>query len=325
VEAKKFKHCLELKDDSHNLLVVVCDGDVISAKNCTEYASIIPTGRTDKKINKVVIISPEKTAMITDEIKYAELTDEFKIKILSQKVSFQLKKDLGQEEIENNKITVGDLIGDKPEEVIDINSIKELTQFGGKFVIPSFDYTTHFDEQMYIQRKLKFPFHDKFEDEIAKRLDCSVTLLREEECRIRPDGHIEWLVENKREKETWKKIANVANQSSSLNEIHEDDHLAHLNENTKEKSVVIISGVAGTGKSTLLSQYYKEIKKAKPDHWVIRINLVDHYEAILKQDTTPSDPVEFFVNLVHVVNDKSSFSRALLRKRLETGTVSLSC
>ncbi|XP_046644473.1 uncharacterized protein LOC124329458 [Daphnia pulicaria] len=45
VEAKKFKHCLELKDDSHNLLVVVCDGDVISAKNCTEYASLIPNGQ----------------------------------------------------------------------------------------------------------------------------------------------------------------------------------------------------------------------------------------------------------------------------------------
>jgi hypothetical protein len=67
VEAKKFKHCLELKKDSHNLLVIVCDGDVISAKNCTEYASLIPTGRTDDKINKVVIISPEKNAMITDE------------------------------------------------------------------------------------------------------------------------------------------------------------------------------------------------------------------------------------------------------------------
>jgi hypothetical protein len=48
----------------------------------------------------VVIISPEKTAMITDEIKYTELTDEYKIKLLSQKVSFQLKTDLGQPEME---------------------------------------------------------------------------------------------------------------------------------------------------------------------------------------------------------------------------------
>jgi hypothetical protein len=318
VEAKKFKHCLELRKDSHNLLVVVCDGDVISAKNCTEYASLIPTGRTDDKINKVVIISPEKTSMITDEIKYAELTDEYKIKLMSLKVSFQPKKDLGQQEMEKNLITVGDLIGDKPEEVIDYNSIKELTQFEKELIIPSFDDTTHFDEQMYIKRKLKFPFHDKFEDEIAKRLDCSVNQLRGE-CKIRPYGQIEWLVEDKRRKEIWEKIVKVANQSSSLNEIHEDDHSVHLIENKKEKSVVIISGVAGTGKSTLLSQYYKEIKKAKPDHWVIRINLVD-YEAILKQDnTTLSNAVDILINELHVIDDKSSFSRSLLRKRLETG------
>jgi hypothetical protein len=99
VDIQNLKNCLELNNDSHNLLVVVCDGEV-SAQNCTKYANLIPTGRTDNKINKVVIISPEKTAMITDEIKYTELTDEYKIKLLSQKVSFQLKTDLGQPEME---------------------------------------------------------------------------------------------------------------------------------------------------------------------------------------------------------------------------------
>jgi hypothetical protein len=320
VEAKKFKNCFELnKEDSHNLLVVVCDGDVISAKNCTEYASIIPTGRTDKKINKVVIICLDKSAIITDEIKFTELTDEYKIKIMSQKVSFQPKKDLGQQDMENKKITVGDLIGDKLEEVIDINSIKELTQLGRELIIPSFDDTTHFDEQMYIKRKLKFPFYDKFEDEIAKRLECSVTQLRGE-CSIRQDGHIEWLVDDKRQKEIWDKILDVANQSSSLNEIHEDDRLIPLKEYEKEKSIVIISGEAGTGKSTILSHCYQQIKQAKPDHWVIRINLVDHYEAILKLDNiTLSNAVDIFINELHVVDEKSSFSRSLLRNRLETG------
>jgi hypothetical protein len=65
-EIQNFKNCLELNKDSYNLLVVVCDGE--SSQNCREYANLIPTRRTDNKINKVVIISPEKTAMITDEI-----------------------------------------------------------------------------------------------------------------------------------------------------------------------------------------------------------------------------------------------------------------
>ena len=183
--------------------------------------------------------------MITDEIKYAELTDEFKLKLLSLKVSFQLKIDLGQEEMQKNQITVGDLIGDKPEEVIDINSIKELTQFGRELIIPSFDDTNSFDEHMYIKRQLKFPINDKFESEIA------------ESCKIRPDGHIEWLVEDKRQKEIFDKIVNViTNQPSSSSEIRQDNHLNPFKENGKDKSIVIISGVAGTGKSTLLSHYY---------------------------------------------------------------------
>jgi ABC-type cobalamin/Fe3+-siderophores transport system ATPase subunit len=86
----------------------------------------------------------------------------------------------------------------------------------------------------------------------------------------------------------------ITNQPSSSGEIRQDNHLDPFQENSKDKSIVIISGVAGTGKSTLLSRYYRKIKTVKPDHWVIRINLVDHYEAISKLDIIPSDPVEFF-------------------------------
>jgi hypothetical protein len=110
----------------------------------------------------------------------------------------------------------------------------------------------------------------------------------------------------------------ITNQAYST-ELTVDD-FTHLKENGNEKLVVIISGLAGTGKSTLLCHYYEEIKKAKPDHWVIKINLVDHYETILKQDNiTLSNAVDIFVNLVNVVDDKSSFSRSLLRNRLERG------
>jgi broad-specificity NMP kinase len=183
-----------------------------------------------------------------------------------------------------------------------------LTQFEKELIIPSFDDTTNFDEHMYIKRQLKFPICDKFESEIA------------ESCRIGPDGHIEWLVDDKRKKEIWDKIINViTNQPSSSGEIRQDNHLDPFQEHGEEKSIVIISGVAGTGKSTLLSRYYRKIKTVKPDHWVIKINLVGHYEVISKLDLIPLDPVEFFVNQLHVVDDKSSFSRSLLRHRMETG------
>ena len=47
---------------------------------------------------------------------------------------------------------------------------------------------------------------------------------------------------------------------------------------------------------------------------------MDHCESILKiGNVTRSNAVDFLVNHLHVVDDKSSFSRSLLRNRLETG------
>jgi predicted AAA+ superfamily ATPase len=137
------------------------------------------------------------------------------------------------------------------------------------------------------------------------------------ECQIYPDGKIEWLAQQgKRQNEIWEKIKDVAYQSTFSDLFDEDNH---MKEDGKEKSIVIISGVAGTGKSTLLSHYYEEIKKAKPSHWVIRINLSDHNDAILKLNVMPSNAVDFLVNQLNVIDDKSSFSRSLLRYRLEKG------
>lgn len=173
---------------------------------------------------------------------------------------------------------MGDLIGDKPEDVIDFRSIKELAQTGHDIKILSFDNSDHFEENMYIKRNLKYPYCDKFEDELAMSLDCSVNQLREE-CKICPDGLIEWLVKKgERQTKIWHKIKDVANQSpSSSGKFYKDDRLI-----CKKKSVVIISGMAGRGKSALLSYYYREIKRDKPDYWIIRINFMDHHKAILK-------------------------------------------
>ncbi|XP_059351750.1 uncharacterized protein LOC132088082 [Daphnia carinata] len=83
--------------------------------------------------------------------------------------------------------------------------------------------------------------------------------------------------------------------------------------------VVIICGVAGTGKSTLLSHFYSEIKKKKPDCWVIRLNLVEHSDAILKLDGRTPDLMEFLINDLHVIDSNSPFSRLLLNQRFEMG------
>ena len=77
---------------------------------------------------------------------HGSLTEEFQPKILSFKMSFQLKKKKRNEPRKKNRYKSNhggtQLIDDKPEEVIDLSSIKELTQTRYEIKMTSFDYTT---------------------------------------------------------------------------------------------------------------------------------------------------------------------------------------
>ncbi len=42
LEITKFRNCLKLKKESHNLLVVVCNGEVSAQNHYTKYANLIP-------------------------------------------------------------------------------------------------------------------------------------------------------------------------------------------------------------------------------------------------------------------------------------------
>ena len=116
-----------------------------------------------------------------------------------------------------------------------------------------------------------------------------------------------------------------------------DDDL--IQEEKLERQVVIIKGVAGTGKSTLLSHFYDEIKNKEPNIWVIRFDLKEHFDDAAKYEgkqilsvsnhhvissfrlikTDLTDAIDFFLGLPNIVDIKSSFVRSLLRHRLEKG------
>ncbi|XP_046457675.1 uncharacterized protein LOC124204626 [Daphnia pulex] len=285
-EMEKWKNILKLQKSFHHFFVVVCDDEASKQ----HYENFISDDGADEKNIIIIIGLGKSSARMDDEIKYTDLSPDFQEAILSKTICFQ-----------GENLTVGNLIGPKPEEIIDFSSIKELLFEEKEIKIPSLNAST-FEQSLYVKRTLRFPFKNQFE--------------LGGECRINSDGHIEWLVEKEKRKEIWKKIMNgVTNQASSAGVTVDD--LAHLKENGNEKSVVIISGLAGTGKSTLLCHYYEEIKKSNPDHWVIKMNLVD-YEAILKKDNIARS-ANIFVYQLHVVDEKSSFSRSLLRNRLERG------
>ncbi|KZS11489.1 Uncharacterized protein APZ42_024251 [Daphnia magna] len=304
-DTERWKNILKLPVDSGHFLLVVCD-DGEKPLQDEQYAKLFLGEEGKTKRYKVIVISRKKAEIadyVSDEINYAQLDESFKQKILSKVVSFQSQNE-----------SVERLIGTKPEEVFD--SLEEmLDPKGGPIVTPSFD-TSRFEKSLYIKRRVKFAFDENFYAELANRLNCTVEKVSGE-CRISTQGQIKWLVDEKRSKEIWENIKKMNVQTSS--NIEEDGHLINVDEERKEQPVVIICGVAGTGKSTLLSHYYSEIKKKKSDCWVIRLNLVQHCDAIMKLDRRRPDLTEFLIHHLRVIDGQSPFSRSLLKRRFETG------
>ncbi|XP_057373174.1 uncharacterized protein LOC130694047 [Daphnia carinata] len=299
----RWKNILNLNKDSHHLLIVVCDKET---PDPCGYAELV---QDNPIFNKILFLCRDGTGGMTDSITYAELSKKFQSAILQKTISFQ-----------GTKLTVNQLVGNEPDKIIDYLSIEELLFLEGKEInIPRSD-TSAYEKSLYIERRLTFAFDESFETILSGYLNCKVVDELHEKCRITPQGEIKWFVKgNEHQSKIWREIKYLANEKMSSNEIHESE-LIRLAVDS-EPLPIIISGAAGTGKSTILSHFCVKMKQEKPDHWIIRINLVEHQTSFLQSVITESedDAVDFFVKQLHIVENDSPFSRSLLRHRLQTG------
>ena len=289
---------MELNKNCRRLLIVVCVNDE-TFKDLNDFLWNDAIRKTWR--NKVIIVSKNGTG-VDDRPAFNDLSSPCKENLLSKEILFQgIKKSL--------KTLIGE---DLPEDVIDLASMKELME-GKEVTIPSFS-TSRFDPSLYVERNLSFsaPFDDKFWDDLSTDLGCKTQQLKRE-IQIDSNGKIEWLVDDERKLKIWGEILKKTPGCSK--NISEDELI-----NNSKRSTVIISGVAGTGKSTALSQYYSKIKEIDPNCLVVRINLVEQAKTILKIDFDPDDRscvVNFFTNLFPVMKS-SPLARSLLQHRIET-------
>ena len=328
-EKDSIRKAMLKKWNPYQFLVIVNDSDapfqVVGPDNNSNALFSqreIPSISLNRK--KIILIgkgSDEDSSTLSyeDSITYEQLSHKTKEDLLSKTISFQ-----------GSNATVRDLIGDgKTNEVLDLGSIKELlmTEDKERKMIPSYVAST-FEKSLYINRNLTFDFDfgDTFwndlVDDINKDTKNEPKTTAEElqkQCKInRETGTIDWiqgLEENVKDK-IWQKIVETKNEKGKTSE----DNL--VNEiNWGKRRAVVIKGVAGTGKSTVLSHYYDEIKKKDKNIWAIRIDLKDHFDALKKYKTKTklSDAIDFFLHLPNVVDLKSPFARSLLKRRLETG------
>ncbi|EFX87323.1 hypothetical protein DAPPUDRAFT_307124 [Daphnia pulex] len=315
---KKFKTLLKASDLSHNLLIFVCDNEPLMEKQVFYEKLVNNSGN-----KKVIFISQGDAVDETKEdLTFADLSAKFKKILLSKKVLFQGSCLTVENLITRSFQTADHFIESGASEIMNSNVIEELIK-KERLEIASFT-SSRFEKSLYIKRQLTsaFPFDNSFWGEVAKELGHSTELL-ESKCRISLQGEIEWFVIGEEKTKIWEKINIILDKRKAVQPsktVAEDDLVNNKNHKEDKPDVVIISGVAGSGKSSILSHYYEVIKEKKPEHWVIVISLTDHSEAFSKLKSTEvnkTSVTDFLLNLAIV--DRSPFTCSLLKHRLETG------
>ncbi|EFX86913.1 hypothetical protein DAPPUDRAFT_97078 [Daphnia pulex] len=330
---EKYENALK-SDISHHLLLVICE-ESISTVDEKYYEELVNETSIPKK---VIVISSEGVG-IKDDLKFTDFSNEFKKTLLSKQVSFQgttlAVADLIKTRTDQ---TVEELIqSGEPEKNFNLESIEELIkQEKSPIQIPSLS-SSRFEKSLYIKRQLSsvFPLDNEFWEEVAKQLDMETSggyslEKLQRECGVNKQGEIKWkapIVNDEQRTKIWEKMNSVLEKRKSLavppSNTLTEDNLSIVDRHEKEKypGVVIISGAAGSGKSSILSHYYEEIKEKNPNHWVIIINFTDHSKDFLRlnlSEVNLSTTIECIINLSVVVGH-SRLGRSMLRRRLNLG------
>jgi hypothetical protein len=99
-----WRNILKLQKGLRHFFFIVCDDE----SPVSNFENFIADNQADVN-NFIILISPDKSSVgLEDEIKYSDLSEDGQEAILSKTVSFQ-----------GENLTVGNLIGYKPEEIID--------------------------------------------------------------------------------------------------------------------------------------------------------------------------------------------------------------
>jgi hypothetical protein len=255
------------------------------------------------------------------------LSDETINKIISTQVAFQ-----------GNEKTLGDLVGGRNglSEMLDSSSVEEILFHRNKVDIPSFK-PHEFEKSLWIERFLLPPpitFDEDFLHELTKELGYTRDKL-DKSCKFNPrTNRIKWLIDDTdKTSNIWTKMEKLLLKKKESPDTIPDSETPmtcgsipeiKLATGSELKSCFIITGVAGSGKSTALSRHYEHVKTANSNVWVITINLIKHSKYLSKLAIkTASDAVDFLVNFPGVTGD-GAFARSLLRNRLiNTGGVVL--
>jgi hypothetical protein len=125
-------------------------------------------------------------------------------------------------------------------------------------------------------------------------------------CQHNPQQNVHWLEKDKSGKLLWQQTQGSLETprkyiDTDSSHTYTADDLDKLLEQAQHQRVMLISDVAGMGKSTILTHLSKQMKQKFSSKWVVRIDLKDHVDELKKlkqQQIDKEKGIEFVSNEV---------------------------
>jgi hypothetical protein len=265
----------ETEDQIRNLFVTIKEKENIKIILITrsEVMAVSSLGYIGRRIFGKGFVSGEV------ELKWNDLTRSSQENLLKKSVIFQGVK-LSLNELMSAESPVA--------EFLPIGALMEEKELKVADPVP---ISNDYNENYYIGRTFRHAKAIKqeiFKDEKVE--EKKVFLANNEEdfkklCKLNPKCNVHWLEKDESVELLWKQsqgsletLRRYIDKESS--HIYKADDLDELFEQTQHQKLMLISDIAGMGKSTVLTYLSNQIKKKFSDKWVVRIDLNDHIPAL---------------------------------------------
>jgi len=219
-----------------------------------------------------------------EQLIWCDLTASLQEKLLQRQLTFQgakifLSEIISAESPVANLLPLGALLEEKELRIADPVTISNAWS-EDNYIGRAFCRHTAIKQGMYSDE-----CEQKFSDLLA-----SSEQEYKELCQMNPESNVHWL-EEKSGKLLWQQSQGSLETlreyiDTDSSHTYTADDLDKLLKQAQQQRVMLISGTAGMGKSTVLTHLSKQIKQNFPAKWVVRIDLNDHTDALkaLKQE-----------------------------------------
>jgi ankyrin repeat protein len=298
---------------THYLLIVECNTDeVLNSEVAKQLFNGLLNILNNKPAIKVIFVTKSSSDDLTESFRqkaetalnnrfrttkdasltWGDLTADAQRKLLAKNVDFQRHWVALNQLIDAESSEVADLV------LPDLLEEERPIEIGKPLSISDCYYIDRtFNHQIAIKKNIEA---DQAEQRFSDLLAYSEQEFKQL-CQQNPTENIHWLQCESSGQFSWQQSQGSLEKLREYIDNHHPPHsyppkdLNDFLQQAQRQKVMLISDIAGTGKTTVLTHLSKQLKQKFPTHWVVRIDLNGHMDALkeYKENFTSDSAIKF--------------------------------